>query len=113
MSDDIEDEKHFLLDCQGYVREREMMFETIRVRTIAKYDFTRMRDNSDWLMKALLGKSVGVEKDRKTIRLAVGRYLSEAYNLRKARLGSETEEVPVASQSALSCSVLEAWGLPV
>ena len=36
-------------------------------------------------MDLLLGNGLGSREDRKTIRLAVGRYLTEAYRLRKAR----------------------------
>ena len=51
MSNDVEDECHFVLNCPVYERERKKMFDSIRETT--GYDMSCMEN--DWKMDALIG----------------------------------------------------------
>jgi len=90
----VEDEKHYLLECYVYEREREKLFRNIKERTSGKYDFVVMRDDPDWMMDALIGHNVGNENDRRIIRYEVGMFAMKAYNHRKCFLGADAEEDP-------------------
>ena len=88
----IEYEKHFLLDCPVYNKEREEMFNNIRQGTIRNYDLKMMAHDSGWLMDALIGRNVGEVMDRYVIRYEVGDFLLKAYKLRKESLVCEAKE---------------------
>ena len=90
-TDQVEDEKHFLLDCPGYIRERKEMYDNIRSRTSRIYDFKLMIHDTRWLMDALIGRNIGEVPDRSIIRYEVGEYLLKAFNLRRVSLGQEAE----------------------
>ena len=88
----VEDEKHFLLDCHGYNRERKEMFENIRLGTNRSYDFNLMIHDPRWVLDALIGRNIGEFPDRYVIRNEVGEYLLKAFNIRRVSLGQEAEE---------------------
>jgi hypothetical protein len=78
LCEEVEDEKHFLLSCPTYVRERSQMFMRIReecqLEDIEKMDL-------DWQLQLLIG--VGWRKKGRQIREIVLDYISKAYKIRK------------------------------
>ena len=88
----VEDEKHFLLDCYIYGKDKEIMFQEIKDCTSRHWDFERMKKRRKWLMDALIGNNVGNDTDCRAIMMAVGKFLCKAYNRRKHCLGLGTEE---------------------
>jgi hypothetical protein len=89
----VEDEKHFLLDCYVYNRARKKLFENIRLKTSSRFDLRIMLDNRLWLVDALIGRNIGTDTDRRIIRFEVGEYSLKAHNLRRENLGYKAEEV--------------------
>jgi hypothetical protein len=77
-----------------YERERKEMFNEIKRATSRNYDFALMRNDQKWMMEALFGCNIGNDADRRLIRMAVGRFLRNAYVIRRCSLGLGTEEVP-------------------
>ena len=74
----VEDEKHFLLGCSGYARERARMFVRIKqeceIRNIEYMD-------EEWQFHTLIG--VGYRDKNKEIRKIVINYIKEANKIRK------------------------------
>ena len=80
--EDIEDERHFLLACPMYVRERVYMFN--RIREECKLDYIENMDE-EWQLNILIG--VGWRNKEQEIREIVLEYIRNAYNVRKRCLG--------------------------
>jgi hypothetical protein len=78
LCEEIEDEKHFILNCFMYVRERIEMFERLK-KECELEDIERM--NEEWQMNILIG--VGWRKKGKEIREIVLKYIMKAYEIRK------------------------------
>jgi hypothetical protein len=75
---EIEDERHFLLACPMYVRERVKMFERIREECELEY-VEEM--NEEWQLNILIG--IGWRKQSKDIREIVIEYIRKAFEIRK------------------------------
>ena len=88
----VEDEKHFLLECYVYQRDRQTMFEVIREKTSKGYDLERWRDDPLRMLDALIGRNVG---DENVIMNEVGLFIMKSYKLRKSFLDMDPEEVSV------------------
>ena len=73
----IEDEKHFLLGCPIYVRERAKMFDQIRDRCQLEYAETM---DEDWQLDVLIGH--GWKEKGKEIREIVLEYMKKANEIR-------------------------------
>ena len=78
LCDQVEDEKHFLLVCPMYVRERARMFE--RIREECELEHAESMDE-DWQLQGLIG--IGWRKKSKQIRRIVLEYIRKAYEIRK------------------------------
>ena len=78
LCEEIEDEKHFLLSCPMYVRERVKMFNRIRQECELEY-VEEM--NEEWQLNVLIG--IGWRKQSKHIREIVIEYIRQAYEIRK------------------------------
>ena len=78
LTQDVEDEKHFLLGCSMYVRERVKMFSRIRDEIGLEY-----AENMDeeWQMNVLIG--VGWRKKGVKIKKIVLEYIRKASEIRK------------------------------
>ena len=74
---EVEDERHFMLACPMYVRERARMFERIREECDLRY-VEEM--DQEWQLNVLIG--VGWGKQSKQIREIVIDYIRKAYVLR-------------------------------
>ena len=81
MSNDVEDECHFVLNCPVYESERKKMFDSIRETT--GYDMSCMEN--DWKMDALIGD--GLCSFRSEIREHVMKYIVAASKGRERWLG--------------------------
>ena len=79
--DDVEDEKHFLLVCTEYVRERVHMFE--RIRQESELEEAESMD-LDWQMQLLIG--VGWKSKEEEIRKIVLEYIKKAYKIRNKHI---------------------------
>src|SRR5262249_4921478 len=77
LSQEIEDEKHFLLGCSKYVRERVEMFE--RIRQECKLDVIEQVDE-DSQLQILIG--IGWRENQHSIRKIVLDYIKKAYEIR-------------------------------
>jgi hypothetical protein len=75
---EVEDEKHFILLCPMYVRERAAMFE--RIREECKLEYVESMDE-EWQMNVLIG--IGWRKESRKIREIVLEYIRKAYDIRK------------------------------
>ena len=77
LTTDVEDEKHFLLYCPMYVRERVEMFERIR-------EETEIGDIERWEEISILRVLIGVEgrKEGRKVRSIVLDYMRKAYEIR-------------------------------
>ena len=78
LCEEIENEKHFLLACPMYVRERAKMFR--RIREEAELEYAESMDE-EWQMNVLIG--VGWRKKGREIREIVLEYIRKAYDIRK------------------------------
>ena len=77
LCDDVEDEKHFLLACPMYVRERVEMFA--RIREECELDYVESMDE-EWQLNILIGIGWrGIERD---IREIVIEYIRKANEIR-------------------------------
>ena len=74
----VEDERHFLLACPRYVKERVEMFDKIREE--CNLDYVENM-NEEWQMNVLIG--VGWKKKGKEIREIGLEYIRKAYEIRK------------------------------
>ena len=70
---EIEDEKHFLLNCPMYVRERAEMFA--RIREECELEYVESMEE-EWQLNVLIG--VGWRKEGKEIREIVSDYTKKA-----------------------------------
>ena len=78
LCNEIEDEKHYLLKCPMYVRERAKMYE--RIRQDCKLEYVEIM-NEEWQMGVLIGQKL--EQDREKIQGIVMDYMKNANNIRK------------------------------
>ena len=74
----VDDEKHFLLGCSRYARERARMF--IRIKQECKIANIEYMDE-EWQFHILIG--VGYRDRNKEIRKIVINYIKEANKIRK------------------------------
>ena len=77
LSNEVEDETHFLLACPFYVIQRTEMFA--KIREACNLDDIEMMNN-DWQLEILIG--VGWRKSGKGIREIVLEYVRKAYMIR-------------------------------
>ena len=77
LCDQVEDEKHFLLVCRLYERERSEMFHMIRERC----EIDVAKEEEEHQIQILIG--VGWRKKGKQIREIVLDYMKKAYEIRK------------------------------
>ena len=78
----VETEGHFLLECWPYEDLRKKMFASIRYQTGDAYGLTTQRDQTDWLVKVLLGLN-GVEKRfQSKVAIAVAKFVRKAMKRR-------------------------------
>jgi hypothetical protein len=70
------DERHFLLRCPRYVKERIEMFEKIRNEVEGELEYIENM-NEEWQLQFLIG--VGWKRKRKEIRKIVMEYIKKAY----------------------------------
>ena len=73
----VEDEKHFLLECPMYVRERDQMF--VQIREKCQLEYVEMM-NQDWQLEIMIG--VGLREKGKQIREIVLEYIKKANEIR-------------------------------
>ena len=73
----VEDEKHFLLECPMYARERDKMFVQIRER--CQLEYVEMM-NQDRQLEIMIG--TGLREKGKQIREIVLEYLKKANEIR-------------------------------
>ena len=78
MSRDVEDERHFLLKCPMYVRERSTMFR--KMREVVGLEYAESMDE-EWQMNVMIG--VGWREQGREIREIVLEYIRKAYEIRK------------------------------
>ena len=78
LCDDIEDEKHFLLACSMYVKERVDMFA--RIREECELEYVESMDE-EWQLNILIG--IGWRGKEKEIREIVIEYIRKANEIRK------------------------------
>jgi len=78
LCEEVEDEKHFLLACPMYVRERVQMFAKIREE--CKLEYIENMDD-EWQLNILIG--VGWKEKGKQVREIVVDYLRKANEIRK------------------------------
>ena len=78
LCEDVEDEKHFLLACPMYVRERAQMFA--RIREECELEYVESMDE-EWQIELLIG--IGWRKKGKEIREIVVDYIRKANEIRK------------------------------
>ena len=78
LCEEIEDEKHFLLNCPMYVRERAEMF--VRIREECELEYAESMEE-EWQLNVLIG--VGWRKKGKELREIVLEYIKKAYESRK------------------------------
>ena len=76
----VEDEEHFLLNCTVYVREREKLFEEIRMK--CNVDIDEKNTSKDDMMKMMIGNVVEDEEIAKEVRKRVIRYIMKAKKIR-------------------------------
>jgi hypothetical protein len=74
LSEQVEDEKHFLLDCPRYVRERVVMFERVKEISRELEDIERREENEQ--LDILIGR--GWKDKTKQIRQVVLEYMYQA-----------------------------------
>ena len=78
LCEEVEDERHFLLACPMYVRERVIMFA--RIREECELEHVESMDE-EWQLNLLIG--IGWRKKGKHIREIVLEYIRKAYDIRK------------------------------
>ena len=76
----VEDEEHFLLNCTVYVREREKLFEEIRMKCNVKID--EKNTSKEEMMKIMIGNAIEDEKIAKEVRKRVIRYIMKIKKIR-------------------------------
>ena len=77
LSEDVENEKHFLLACPMYVNERGEMYE--RIKEVCELEIDEM--NEDSKLQILIG--IGWRNKEKEIRRIVLSYIKQALKIRK------------------------------
>ncbi len=78
LSQEVEDEKHFLLACPMYVRERVKMFD--RIKRECELEYAENMDE-EWQLNLLLG--IGWKNKEKEIKEIVAEYIKVANRIRK------------------------------
>jgi hypothetical protein len=78
LCEQVEDEKHFLLACPMFVRERARMYA--RISEECELEHVESMDE-EWQIQLLIG--VGWREKNKRIRKIVLEYIRKAYNIRK------------------------------
>jgi hypothetical protein len=78
LCEDVEDEKHFLLACPMYVRERIVMYN--RIRQECQIEYIEYM-NEEWQLNILIG--IGWRNKEKEIREIVVEYIRKANAIRK------------------------------
>jgi hypothetical protein len=78
LCEEVEDEKHFLLECSMYVRERVEMFERIKRECELEYIENMEKDKQ---LDILIG--IGWRKKGREIRKIVLKYMRKAFVIRK------------------------------
>ena len=79
---EVEDERHFLLDCWPYERLRMKMFSEIRARTGGVYDLAAMRYDRERLLDVLVGHNLPNKTHRSVVRNAAARFCLKAWKAR-------------------------------
>jgi len=97
VSDSVEDEKHFLLTCPIYGRERGRMFEEIRERCEIDlendYDYCYQNNNNnnkkkknegnDEMLRMMMGNGLDDDEEKeKEMKKIVSMYISKANKIR-------------------------------
>ena len=83
----VEDEIHFLLDCEVYDEVRKRMYEEISRATGHELDVRLMKDNRTWMLDVLIGH--GITKYRQEILHAVMSYIAKASRIRREYSGDK------------------------
>ena len=81
MTDQVEDEQHFLLDCSVYKSERESMYREIERLTEWKYNIQTMKHDKDRMLDVLIGQ--GLPEKTQEIVEVVFTYLNRLVKIRK------------------------------
>ena len=76
----VEDESHFMLECEAYSELREVLFEEIYMLTEGRYNMRLMVDDKEWMLDALIGE--GLSNKLESWR-AVMRYIMKAMEIRQ------------------------------
>ena len=72
-SGEPEDEVHALFECSAYLRERRDWFSNIRKMT--RYDFMRMKDDTEWLTHMVIGVGCMERRERNTIQQETAKFI--------------------------------------
>ena len=86
----LEDEKHFLLFCSAYHRERQQLFKHIKDMT--NYDIPLMLDQQQWALEMLLGVGCSDKTKRQCIQLEVAKFIDVAFRKRWTLIMKVTQD---------------------
>ena len=83
MTEQIEDEKHFLLECSVYQIAREQLYLDIAFITDGLFDMSKFKDK-DLILDALIGRGIPMSEKRWDIITAVFKFLNRIVKIRKS-----------------------------
>ena len=84
LCNEVEDEKHFILQCYMYVKQRVEMFKRIKEKCEIEMNIERLEEGKQ--MNILIGEGGG--KNGKEIRKIVVDYIRKANDIRKRYIAS-------------------------
>ena len=85
----VEDEKHFILDCSFYKEVRAKMYRDIDVVMEGKWEGKMRMNDKDWMMDALIGR--GVPGRTKEVAGIVMKFLSRIVKMREEYLEKDLD----------------------
>ena len=84
----MEDERHTLLECACYERERRCYVRKIAEQT--NYDFDRMWDDSGWLLNMAMGVGCPEKEKRALMQVQTARFIGNIFRKRSWILNTES-----------------------
>jgi len=83
VSNQLEDESHFMFYCPIYDRQREELLKEIFEKTDLHYNLSSCLDDHNFLLDAMIGRGFPDKKTREIVCLAVAKFLKRAFRRRK------------------------------
>ena len=84
-SGSVEDEMHFMVECEAYGELRAVLFNDIYMLTEGRYNMWLMVDDREWMLDALIGQGLS---DKLEYWKAITTFIKKALELRNKLLKS-------------------------